>query len=298
MDMFAPALRRIADELDLPRRTRAAILLEMAADLEAVYEHHRRQGLPEEEAARRAEETVLASSEVIRRLGRLHRIPWRGWAEEAGERLTEGFELVLLLVCVLPALVVSALMAAWVLRAGGSPLTWLLVVTGVLMVLTTARPGASRRSSPPGTTRPGTTRPGTTPPGTTPFGSRRASNGWGVSPLLVLSAMAPVTGLLAVALGVQATAATMADASLSPGSPVATALRGVTTAPLAGVTAARLAGDAAVAVAALLLGLSGLLTWFVLVGREARRAADEVESLLAGGAPEPDSIPLVRRRQG
>lgn len=261
MDRFAPALRRVAGELDLPRRARTAILLEMASDLEAVYEHHRGRGVPEEEAARRAEESVLASSEVIRRLGRLHRSPWRGWAEDAGERLTGGLELLLLLACVLPALVVSALMAGWVLRAEGSPLAWLLVVTGVLMVVTSARPGG----------------------------------GWHASPLLVLSAMAPVVGLLAVALGVQATAATMAAAASAPVSPGPVSPGGTA---LAGVTAERLAGDAAVFVAGLLLGLSGLLTWFVLVGRQARRAAEEVESLLGSIGPEPDIIPLVRRRQG
>jgi hypothetical protein len=261
MDRFAPALRRVAGELDVPHGARTAILLEMAADLEAVYEHHRGRGVPEEEAARRAEESVLASSEVIRRLGRLHRSPWRGWAEEAAERLTGGFELLLLLVCVLPALVVSALLAGWVLRAGGSPLAWLLVVTGVLMALTAPRPGFLGSSARPG-------------------------SGWGGSPLLVLSTMAPVIGLLAVALGVQATAATIVG---SAGSVLAAATA---------ATAARLAGDAAVLVAGLLLGLSGLLTWFVQVGREARRAADEVEVLLGRVGPAPDIIPLVRRRQG
>lgn len=265
MDTFAPALRRVAGELDLPHRARTAVLLEMAADLEAVYEHHRSRGVPEQEAARRAEETVLASSEVIRRLGRLHRSPWRGWAEEAGARLTGGFELLLLVVCVLPALVVSALMAGWVLRAGGSPLAWLLVVTGVLMVVASTGPGVRRSGA--------------------RHGSQR-----GASPLLVLSAMAPVIGLLAVALGIQATAATISGAPPAPVSPTWTAL--------AGTTAARLAGDAAVLVAGLLLGLSGLLTWFVLIGREARRAADEVEALLGSIGPEPDTIPLVRRRQG
>lgn len=211
MDRFVPALRRVAGELDLPRRARTAVLLEMAADLEAVYEHHRGRGLPEEEAMRRAEEAVLASSEVIRRLGRLHRSSWRGWAEEAGERLTGGFELLLLLAGVLPALVVSGLMAGWVLRAGGSPLAWLLAVTAVLMVVTAAGPGVRRRSGHGGIRR-------------------------GASPLLVLCAMAPAIGLLAMALGVQAAAATISGVSPTPVSPGGTAT--------AAATAVRLAGDA------------------------------------------------------
>lgn len=50
MDRFAAALRRVAGELDLPRAARDPLLLEMAADLEAVFEHHMARGLGTEEA--------------------------------------------------------------------------------------------------------------------------------------------------------------------------------------------------------------------------------------------------------
>lgn len=61
MERFAPALRRVARELDLPRAVRSPLLLEMASDLDPVFEHHRSRGVGEAEAARRAEETVLGS---------------------------------------------------------------------------------------------------------------------------------------------------------------------------------------------------------------------------------------------
>lgn len=72
MHRFAPALRRVARELDLPRGARATVLRELAGDLDAVYAHHRERGLGEAEAQRRAEETVLGTTQVIRRLARLH----------------------------------------------------------------------------------------------------------------------------------------------------------------------------------------------------------------------------------
>lgn len=83
MEKFAPALGRVARELDLPRGVRGPLLLEMAADLEAVFERRRACGLGEVEAARKAEEAVLGSSEVLGRLAQLHKRSWRGWSRSS-----------------------------------------------------------------------------------------------------------------------------------------------------------------------------------------------------------------------
>lgn len=265
MERFGPALRRVAAELDLPRRARGELLLELAADLEAVYEHHLARGLPEEEATRRAEATVLGSSEVIRRLARLHVSPWRGWAEEMGSRMSGGLDLVLLAVGVLPVVAAGVGVSIWVLAERPSPLAWSILLVGGLLVAVAAKATLRLfRDRPPGAAD--------------------------LPALLVLAAMAPAMGLLAPVLGVRRV----------------TAIGG--SAPDQGVLMEMVAREGATFLAGLLLGVAGLLVWFVLIELEARRAEKEVDALLVddvdgavmpGGSGRADSvIPLIRRRQG
>lgn len=62
---------------------------------------------------------MLGSSEVIRRLGRLHMSPWRGWPQQLSARLTGGLELLLLFVGVVPVLAaVAAKESVRILRDG------------------------------------------------------------------------------------------------------------------------------------------------------------------------------------
>lgn len=266
MERFVAALRRVSGELDLPRRARTELLLEMAADLEAVYEHHRARGAAEGEAVRRAEEAVLGSSEVIRRLGRLHARPWLGWAEELAERLSGGLDLVLFAVGVLPILVLAG--GVSVLALAADPSAWalsILLIGSLMTALVATEALRLLRDRPP----------------------RRAN----LPSLLVLTAMAPALGLIAPVLGI---------------------IRGTTA--LAGevpehvTLSAVVVRDGATLVAGLLLGIGGLLAWFVLHEREARRGAREVDALLADDPPTPaapgavsdaePAIPLVRRRHG
>jgi hypothetical protein len=72
MSRFAKVLNKVSDALDLPQPTRSRIVLEMAGDLEDLYQHHLAQGLDEEQAARRAEEAFAASEEALKHLSRIH----------------------------------------------------------------------------------------------------------------------------------------------------------------------------------------------------------------------------------
>ena len=72
MSRFAEVLTRISAGLDLPQATRSRILLEMAGDLEDLYQHHRSQGLDEAQATRRAEEAFVASDEALKHLAHIH----------------------------------------------------------------------------------------------------------------------------------------------------------------------------------------------------------------------------------
>lgn len=181
MNRLAPALRRVARELDLPRGVRGELLLEMAADLEAAYEHHRARGLGDADAAKQAEAAVLGSSEVVRRLADLHRSPGRRWSADLGVLATRGPGLVMLVAGVLPVVALMGAVSVWSLQGGTAPLMWPILIVALLLVglLVTEllRQAAGR-----------------------PLHRRTGSA------VAILSSVAVALGALAVALGAQATA--------------------------------------------------------------------------------------------
>ena len=135
---FVPALRRISGELHLPEPTKSRVLLEMAADLEALYEHYRARGLGEEEAARRAEEKVLASPEAVQHLVLVHTTGYQRWLSRASGRLRWGLDLVLFLAGVVPFLIISALVvAAQIEGTKDIPFLWTILPLGAAIVVLT-----------------------------------------------------------------------------------------------------------------------------------------------------------------
>ncbi len=248
MDRFAPALRRVARDLDLPRSARSAILGEMAADLEAVYAHHRARGADEAEAMRRAEETILGGAEVMQRLGRLHRGTWRAWSANLGARLSGGGDLVVLATGVVPVLALAGVAAAKSLPTSG-PLAWAVGALGAALVALIVAEAARLASGAP---------------------ARMGR----LSALLVLSALAPTIGALALTLGLFSAARAMAQGAGGP--------------PVRLVLAAHVAGDGATLLLGLLFGIAGMLAWFILLSRSAAQTARDVDTLLeeaAGGVP-------------
>jgi len=260
MSRFAPALRRVARELDVPPSVRAAILLEMAADLEALYEQHRQGGASEEEAAQRAEEMVLGSADVVRRLSRIHGNSWRVWSEGIGERLGRGADLVLLTVAVAPILLVSTLVSYRTLATSAEPLAWPLIILAVAIT------GVAALES-----------------GRIVGGGRGGTAGLPL--LLVLAALAPAFGMLAATLIAWSSARALAH----PHSVVVDA-----------EILARAGTAGALLLAGLLLGIAAALTWFVLLNRAGAEAARQVDLILddaAGGDSGSGIIPLVRKRR-
>jgi hypothetical protein len=262
MHRFAPALRRVARQLDVPPSVRAGILLEMAGELEAVYHHHRNGGASDAEAARRAEEMVLGSPEVVRRLSDIHRRSWRAWSEGIGSRLFRGADLALLLAAVAPVVLVSTVVAARSAALHSGPLAVPLLVLALTITAVIALEAGRN------------------------LGGGRGGVA-GLPSLLVLAALAPAFGLLAgtwTALSVSRTLAA------KPVDMVGTEIL------------LRVEAGSALLLVGLLLGMAAALTWFVLLNHAGARAAREVDAMLgtAGPIAEPDGIviPLVRRRRG
>ncbi|MGI9626479.1 MAG: hypothetical protein ACR2QM_06555, partial [Longimicrobiales bacterium] len=81
---FLSTLRAVEQQLPTPVPKRIALLRELEDDLEALSDRLITQGLPQEEARRRAVEALVPDPGVLRELARLHR--------PAYYRYTQGLE--------------------------------------------------------------------------------------------------------------------------------------------------------------------------------------------------------------
>jgi hypothetical protein len=243
---FTPALRRISSELPLPEPTRARILLEMVADLEALLEHYRARGLDEEEAARRAEERLLASPEALEQLVAVHTTAYQRWVSRAAGRLRWGFDALLFAVGVLPIVGMAGFTVLVRLPgAAGSFLLWPLlgVATAIAgIALTKAYQLFVRHEC------------------------ATARLHRGLPTLVFLGAFGSLLGIFAALLGLYR---------------LAMALMGGSAGVAAQVVIAEQAGrDATLFGLGLLLGFGAALVWFVLVNRLATIERAESAALL------------------
>lgn len=107
MSRFADILGALSDRLDLPQPARSRLLIEIADDLEDLFEHHRRQGLSEAEARRRAIETCDLSDEALQGLATVHASGIRRLLDRLGEQAGSRGEWLLFLMSMLCALAVG-----------------------------------------------------------------------------------------------------------------------------------------------------------------------------------------------
>ena len=85
MSRFDVFLHETGERLGLPKATRSLILVEIASDLEDLFNHYVQQGMSEEEAVTRAEEKVDMSDEALTELVRIHSDA-RGWTDRIARR--------------------------------------------------------------------------------------------------------------------------------------------------------------------------------------------------------------------
>lgn len=137
---FAPALRRIGLELALPEPARSRVLIEMASDLDSLFEHYLALGLSEEEAAGRAERKVLASPQEVQRLVAVHTTGAARWAAWLTGRVRRDLDLFLFLAGVVPVLAMAALLLTReIALLRGSPFAWAVLGIGIAILGLSAR---------------------------------------------------------------------------------------------------------------------------------------------------------------
>lgn len=72
MKQFTPLLKRINERLDLPQPTKSRIILEIAADLDDLYQLYLSRGMSKNEAAKKAEEKIDLTDESLNELVQIH----------------------------------------------------------------------------------------------------------------------------------------------------------------------------------------------------------------------------------
>lgn len=103
MNRFTPLLKNINEKLDLPQPRKSRILLEIAADLEDLFNLYRAKGFSESEAMATAEEKFAVSDEAIAQLVQIHESAFRRFMDKLSEQAKTrweriGFLLILLLI--------------------------------------------------------------------------------------------------------------------------------------------------------------------------------------------------------
>ena len=108
MNRFAPLLKSINARLDLPQPTKSRIILEIAADLEDLYQFYQSKGLPEKEATQKAKEKFDVTDEALMDLIQIHESILRRWMDRISEQAQNRWEhMVMILILIFIALLSS-----------------------------------------------------------------------------------------------------------------------------------------------------------------------------------------------
>ncbi len=131
MTRFAPLIRVTSDRLDLPQPIKSRVLLEMAADMEDLYEHYRGQGTAAERAEEQVTEQFTFSEQALRRLTQVHASPYRRLMDSLSERTRALWEraMFIILTAFVAVLTMEVMMTAQPF-SDASPFIWVVAALG------------------------------------------------------------------------------------------------------------------------------------------------------------------------
>lgn len=139
MNRFAATLSQTSRRLNLPQHIASRVVLELAADLEDLFEHYTAQGLSEKEATAQALEAAELSDEAVARLVEVHASPTGRLVERLEERTRTPWErLILLLISLFVVIGIGSEMLTGGFFSDASPFLWPVAAataTGVVLVL-------------------------------------------------------------------------------------------------------------------------------------------------------------------
>lgn len=149
---FGSFLHETGQRLSLPRATRTAILVEIAADLEDLFQYYLEQGLTEEEAAARAEEKVDMSDGALAELVSVHSSV-RSWPQRIVSRPQPFWERLAMAAIVVFMFALALLGPETPMFFRSSMFVWPVLVILVVLVVTSVVQGVRVFDREPGRPR-------------------------------------------------------------------------------------------------------------------------------------------------
>jgi len=101
MNKFTLFLKRINERLSLPQPLKSQILLEVAGDLEDIYEFYKNKGLNEQEAMQKAEEKLDLTDEALSELIRVHQSVYGKLMNRISEQAQTRWERIFLIIIII-----------------------------------------------------------------------------------------------------------------------------------------------------------------------------------------------------
>lgn len=137
MKQFAPLLKKINQKLDLPQPERSRIILEIAMDLEELYNFYRQKGLDENNAMLKAEEKLALSDKTLAELSEIHKSGYRKFLEKISENTRSrwekiGLTVIILLFCYL---IIQSMLQTPFFRTAGTMVLPSLFLFGLILGL-------------------------------------------------------------------------------------------------------------------------------------------------------------------
>ena len=108
MNRFDPILKNINEKLDLPQPTKSRIILEIAADLDDLYNFYRTNGLSEKNACQKTEEKFDLTDEALSELVQIHQSVFRKLMDKLSEQAQTRLERIVLIIVLLSIAVISS----------------------------------------------------------------------------------------------------------------------------------------------------------------------------------------------
>ncbi len=135
MSRFAHSLRQARENLRIPQPARSRLLLELAADMEALFEHYRQEGLDEREAEARTRESFDLSPEALRQLADVHSPPVGRFLDHLSQQARGRWERGALALVLTPIVLLGIrLVRGGDLLRDAGPVVWPMLLVAFLVV--------------------------------------------------------------------------------------------------------------------------------------------------------------------
>jgi hypothetical protein len=136
MNPFKTVLTKLQNRLELPQPEKSRILLEIAGDLDDLYQYYKDQGIEEEKAIQRVLEKIDLSDENLKELIHIHQPRLKGWMDRLSEQAQTRWERIILVSIFLIVIIACGrVIVTTPFFIHASPFIWPVLGSGVFSII-------------------------------------------------------------------------------------------------------------------------------------------------------------------